>query len=53
MKLGDLIYCIEHPKDWGFIVKEGSRRYKVCWYDGDISWILKAAVLKKQITEVT
>ena len=46
MKIGDLIYCWEHPKDWGFIVDEGTHKYKVYWYDGDISWIHKRAVKK-------
>ena len=46
MKIGDLIYCWEHPKDWGFIVKEGRSRYKVYWHDGVISWIFKGAVEK-------
>lgn len=52
MKVGDLIYCPKHPRDWGFIVGENNLKYKVCWYDGDISWVLKVSVkkLKKYLT---
>jgi hypothetical protein len=46
VKIGDLIYCWEYPKDWGFIIEEGSRMYNVCWYDGNISWVIKRAVKK-------
>ena len=46
MKLGDLVYAIDFPQDWGFIIQEGKLRYKVYWYDGVISRIHKRAVKK-------
>jgi len=46
MRLGDLVYTISFPQDWGFIINESSHKYKVYWHDGDTSWIFKRAVKK-------
>jgi hypothetical protein len=44
MKVGDIIHYCNDKEDWGIVVKEDKRTFQVIWRDGELSWVIKAAV---------
>ena len=45
MKIGDLVYYKNIPKEWGFIIQEHHRQYLIYWHDGGTAWISKHNVV--------